>query len=401
MALARFGRQAKRPYGVCVKMTAVAVLGMCFIFVWSMFSASPSAVTSQRSSFGDINEPVPGSTGVGSSRTGLKKNKPEKTELSGGSNKVKFESDLEEKDEKKLDGSVTLAANGNNSTNIDKKEQANEGKEGIDKENHGSEGSENKESEKEKEEGEVGGDDKEEAVDREGEANEDVDADGDWAVTVEEEPVGKVEEESGGSKSTGKKKKRNGPLFDLKAQYTWKLCSTRSKHNYIPCIDNESGTGRLQSYRHRERSCPRTPPMCLIPLPAKGYSSPVPWPESKLKVCEELRLSLLGSSVSDEAFVKSFYILQVLYKNVAHPKLAAFIKTHSWVVESGEYLMFPQNQSEFKGGVFHYLESLEEVIYFSFFIFVLSQLSHNCSVSLKNLILKWKTTKFNKTITAF
>ncbi|KAL6317943.1 hypothetical protein AAG906_030989 [Vitis piasezkii] len=335
MALARFGRQAKRPYGVCVKMTAVAVLGMCFIFVWSMFSASPSAVTSQRSSFGDINEPVPGSTGVGSSRTGLKKNEPEKTELSGGSNKVKFESDLEEKDEKKLDGSVTLAANGNNSTNIDKKEEANEGKEGIDKENHGSEGSENKESEKEKEEGEVGGDDKEEAVDREGEANEDVDADGDWAVTVEEEPVGKVEEESGGSKSTGKKKKRNGPLFDLKAQYTWKLCSTRSKHNYIPCIDNESGTGRLQSYRHRERSCPRTPPMCLIPLPAKGYSSPVPWPESKLKV---------------------------LYKNVAHPKLAAFIKTHSWVVESGEYLMFPQNQSEFKGGVFHYLESLEEMV---------------------------------------
>lgn len=54
--------------------------------------------------------------------------------------------------------------------------------------------------------------------------------------------------------------------------------------------------------------------------------------------------------------------LQILYKNVAHPKLAAFVKTQSWVVESGEYLTFPQNQTELKGGVMHYLESIEEVM---------------------------------------
>ena len=30
-------------------------------------------------------------------------------------------------------------------------------------------------------------------------------------------------------------------------------------------------------------------------------------------------------------------------------------------MESGEYLTFPQNQSEFKGGILHYLESIEEV----------------------------------------
>ena len=53
--------------------------------------------------------------------------------------------------------------------------------------------------------------------------------------------------------------------------------------------------------------------------------------------------------------------MQILYKNVAHPKLAALIKTQRWVMESGEYLTFPQNQSEFKGGVAHYLESIEEV----------------------------------------
>lgn len=50
-----------------------------------------------------------------------------------------------------------------------------------------------------------------------------------------------------------------------------------------------------------------------------------------------------------------------MHKNVAHPKLAAFVKKHSWVVESGKYLTFPQDQSEFKGGVVHYLGSIEDV----------------------------------------
>lgn len=60
----------------------------------------------------------------------------------------------------------------------------------------------------------------------------------------------------------------------------------------------------------------------------------------------------------------SVICLQVLYSNVAHPKLAAFIKKNSWLVQSGEYLTFPQNQSEFKGGVQHYLDSIEEVRFF-------------------------------------
>ncbi|GJV04934.1 probable methyltransferase PMT28 isoform X1 [Tanacetum coccineum] len=34
----------------------------------------------------------------------------------------------------------------------------------------------------------------------------------------------------------GKKQKFKGPLFDPKAEYSWKMCSTRNKHNYIPCI---------------------------------------------------------------------------------------------------------------------------------------------------------------------
>ncbi|GMP44987.1 hypothetical protein CsSME_00013686 [Camellia sinensis var. sinensis] len=58
MAIARFGRQAKRSYGFCVKMTAVAVMGLCFILIWSLFSSS-SSVVSQRSTFADIAEPSP------------------------------------------------------------------------------------------------------------------------------------------------------------------------------------------------------------------------------------------------------------------------------------------------------------------------------------------------------
>lgn len=46
---------------------------------------------------------------------------------------------------------------------------------------------------------------------------------------------------------------------------------------------------------------------------------------------------------------------------MAHPKLAAFVKKQSWVVESGEYLTFPRNESVLKGGISHYLESIEEV----------------------------------------
>lgn len=46
---------------------------------------------------------------------------------------------------------------------------------------------------------------------------------------------------------------------------------------------------------------------------------------------------------------------------MAHPKLNAFMKKHNWVMESGDYLVFPGNQSEFKGGVLHYLEFIEEV----------------------------------------
>lgn len=293
MAIARLARQAKRPHGFFVKMTAVAIMGLCFIFVWSMFSSSSSSVTTQRESFDDIAEPVPANTRVSNPKTQPKGKKPEKHQSSREDHKVKVESDLESnKDEKRINGSVSLPVNEHESRKKDKKvvhekrekDSTKKLPKEVAKDNRGQEESESEESEKEDEEGEVV-DGKEGAIDGESEeGNGDIEGDGDLIETVDQEAMEKVEDESDGSKSTGKKRKIKGPLFDPKAHYSWRLCSTRSKHNYMPCIDIESGTGRLQSYRHTERSCPRASPMCVVPLPHDGYGSPVHWPESKLKV---------------------------------------------------------------------------------------------------------------------
>ncbi|KDP38501.1 hypothetical protein JCGZ_04426 [Jatropha curcas] len=348
MAISRLARHAKRPYGLCAKMTAVAIMGLCFIFVWSMFSSPPSSsVTAQRESFDDIAEPVPSNKRISSFETQSKDKEPEKHEPSREDQKVKVESDLDlKKDEKTINGSVSFAVNEHRSTKKGKKESTNakrkresatKSSNGVAKNNISQEESDSEESEKDEEEGEVV-DGREEATDGQIEGNDDVEGEGDLIDTVDQEVAEKVEDGNGlndGSKNTGRKRKIKGPLFDSKAHYAWRLCSTRSKHNYIPCIDTESGIGRLQGYRHSERSCPRTPLTCLVPLPHESYSSPVRWPESKLKI---------------------------LYKNVAHPKLDAFIKKNSWMVQSGEYITFPENKSEFKGGVQHYLESIEEMV---------------------------------------
>ncbi|EEF52570.1 Probable methyltransferase PMT28 [Ricinus communis] len=346
MAIARFARHAKRPYGFCAKMTAVAVMGLCFIFVWSLFSASSSSVTTQRESFDDIAEPVPGNQKVSSSKTQSKEIEPQKHKSGREDQKVKVQSDLElSEDEKKINGSASsLPVNEHESLKKGKQESSHEKRKkdrdsskklpnGVAKHNNDMQvESESEGLEKDEEEGEVV-DGREEVTDGQLEGNGDAEGEGGMIETMDQEATAAVEDDE----SAGKKKKQKikGPLFDPKAHYNWRLCSTRSKHNYIPCIDIENGNGRLQSYRHTERSCPRTPPLCLVPLPHGSYDSPVRWPGSKLKI---------------------------FYKNVAHPKLDAFIKKNSWLVQSGDYLTFPQNQTEFKGGVQHYLESIEEMV---------------------------------------
>ncbi|GLT58040.1 hypothetical protein SLA2020_309660 [Shorea laevis] len=342
MALTRFARQAKRPHGVCLKMAAVAILGLCFIFVWSMFSNPSSSLTTRRESFDDIAEPVSASTRVRDSGNVSEESEKARHVPSNRDKKGKVKSGLKEKDEKSVTGSVSSSVHAHNSgkkagkhASTRKREDKIESPRETAKEKP-DEGSEEEDSEKEKEDGEEQQevvDGREENLDGEDEVKEGTEGDGDLVESVVKEPEEKVEDENDGSRSNGKTRKIRGPVFDPKAHYTWKLCSTKSKHNYIPCIDIESA--KLQSYRHTERSCPRTPPMCLVALPHGGYESPVHWPESKLKIWSS---------------------------NVAHPKLAAYIKRHSWLVESGEYLTFPQNQSQFNGGVVHYLEFIEEMV---------------------------------------
>jgi len=261
-------------------MAAVTVLGLCFIFVWGVFSSSSSSVTSQRESFEDIAEPV-------SSSSSHKPQKLRDESKKGGESEKKSKSNGNGSSH----SSATRPHSEQHRGKDNKKEKKHVHKEDKEKGNH--QGLENpqpqhgqEEKEKVKEEVEVEGE--EEKVDHESEVEVDVDADGgsDLAESVDKDGSEVVEEdvEELRKKSKGKVK---GPLFDPNASYSWKLCSSRSKHNYIPCIDIEVGGGKVTRYRHTERSCPRTPLMCLVPLPREGYGSPLPWPESKLKVYEK------------------------------------------------------------------------------------------------------------------
>ncbi|THG19100.1 hypothetical protein TEA_027666 [Camellia sinensis var. sinensis] len=187
MAIARFGRQAKRSYGFCVKMTAVAVVGLCFILIWSLFSSS-SSVVSQRSTFADVAEPVSSNGKFVDSEIHSKE--PRKDQVGKKHKKAKLGSDLKENDEKRINGSAS---------NVTVDAHKGEGKAGTEKKegdnNHGSVGSETKklQEEKREQEGEL------EVVGGEGKENEDLDGD------TELIPTDYMVED--GSKSTGKKKK--------------------------------------------------------------------------------------------------------------------------------------------------------------------------------------------------
>lgn len=262
LPIARFGRQAKRSYGFIVKLASVAILGLCFVFVWYMFSPSASSVSYQRSTFGEIAEPV-------SQRGQLRKSK------SPVFVSIKHEPDLRSgkvDDKKRVNGSLGLDPVDRDKDSKKKEKGVKEDKQVIENQSEVAEsevenGKEN-EVEKESEEGKEEG---ENVVD-----SDLVGAEGD---------VDQVNESDEMNVTGGKKQKFKGPLFDPKAQYSWKMCSTRSKHNYIPCIDIEVASKRIQGYRHHERSCPKNPLMCLIPLPHEGYETPVSWPQSREKVC--------------------------------------------------------------------------------------------------------------------
>lgn len=293
MAIARFGRQVKRSYqsfGFCVKLTAVVILGLCFVVTWSVFSPSSYSVTSQRETFDDIAEPISGNGKKFNGReveVHPKKEEPVKREENEGEKSLKSESGVkEEKKEVKLDDGGEKGNGGGDGKGKEKGEDLEVPKEVEEEKNnkdsdHGAEGEDLKKEEEEENADRERGEGFEEKVNEEVEAGVDMVSDD----GLDQEAQEKVDDDGGGrSSATVKKNKNLGPLFDPKAHYTWQLCNTRSKYNYIPCIDIESAARKVQSYRHHERICPKAHQLCLVPLPPDGYEIPVSWPESMSKV---------------------------------------------------------------------------------------------------------------------
>ncbi|RYR46984.1 hypothetical protein Ahy_A07g032879 [Arachis hypogaea] len=106
MAIAKLVRKVKRPYGLWVKMTAVTMLGLCFIFVSGVFSNSSSSITTQRKSFEDIIEPS-SSSSTSSKGVQTQTQLPHKKEETKAEEKQHFgdvsnkEKDVSGEDEKK------------------------------------------------------------------------------------------------------------------------------------------------------------------------------------------------------------------------------------------------------------------------------------------------------------
>lgn len=272
MGIAHFARRIKQPRGIWVKMAFVVVLGLCFVFFWSFLSSSASSFNVQRESFDDIAEPV-------SART---KSAHEVSESSKLHERGKVESGSKSKEGKKVGGSVhkheTKKKKEHAVSHPHKKKDVPKPvvEEVVVKEDQEHEEAESDDSDQSNKE------DGEEGIESDGTEGEYDEIGDDLSASVDEEVEEKNEEVT--VNEISKKRKRKGPVFDPKAEYSWRSCNTRSKHNYMPCIDNDGLIGRLQSYRHRERSCPKKPIMCLVPLPHDGYDTPVSWPESKSKV---------------------------------------------------------------------------------------------------------------------
>ncbi|KAE9587731.1 putative S-adenosyl-L-methionine-dependent methyltransferase [Lupinus albus] len=137
-------------------------------------------------------------------------------------------------------------------------------------------------------------------------------------------------------KNKGLLKKVEG-FGNVDVKIDWKLCKGVVAVDYIPCLDNLKAIKALRSRRHmehRERHCPDSRSRCLLPLP-KGYKVPVLWPKSRD---------------------------MIWYDNVPHPKLVEYKKEQNWVVKSGEYLVFPGGGTQFKEGVTHYINFIEETL---------------------------------------
>ncbi|KAM3344071.1 hypothetical protein P3S68_026162 [Capsicum galapagoense] len=56
-----------------------------------------------------------------------------------------------------------------------------------------------------------------------------------------------------------------------------------------------------------------------------------------------------------------FYFEYIWYNNVPHPELVKYKKDQNWVVNSGDYLVFPGAETQLKDGATNYIESIQRL----------------------------------------
>lgn len=54
-------------------------------------------------------------------------------------------------------------------------------------------------------------------------------------------------------------------------------------------------------------------------------------------------------------------VLQIWYNNVPHPKLVDYKKDQNWVRKTDDYFVFPGGGTQFKQGVTHYIDFVQQV----------------------------------------
>ncbi|KAF0928885.1 hypothetical protein E2562_010742 [Oryza meyeriana var. granulata] len=309
------------PLGFGAKVSIAIALGLSFAIIWTSLSPTSSSqqISTERSSFAaDIVDPPPASRNHSTITTSGGHRKPSPTSSHSHKKQHSPSGSHRPNATASPDTTAAKADHAESSPRTDQKPAEKEPEPETE-----AEAEEEQEQEKEAElpMPEDSGDGKapEEEVEKAPELEVDELSEGD----------GYGEEAEEGQKKATKKRKKLPPLFSSSAHYHWKHCSTKSGHHYIPCVDFD-GDG---SQRHHERSCPRSPVRCLVSLP-KEYKTPAPWPERKEKVW---------------------------YGNVGHPRLSSYVKGHSWLNRTGDYLMFPPVEWEFKGGSRHYVESIDEM----------------------------------------
>ncbi|XP_078430439.1 S-adenosyl-L-methionine-dependent methyltransferases superfamily protein isoform X2 [Wolffia australiana] len=245
MAIAKFwARIRRRRVGFSAKVCVAVLLGLVFTVVWSALSSPSSAVSSWRSSFGDVGER--GQLAVKGPSVSVQ------TPISSR-NQPPPAKKKEREDVPKSGGNTHKP---NEAVQVD-----------VEQENPPEEEEKTEEAEEVVSEEEFIGEQESEDGDDAEIGREEEDEEEEEKEQTVEEPVGKP-----------------GPVFDPSARYSWRSCGPKKGPHYIPCVDLEvPGSGKFQGHRHHERSCPRPTPLCLVHLPP-GYKPPISWPESRSQI---------------------------------------------------------------------------------------------------------------------